>query len=77
MVQAVIALGADVNAESADGRTALIDAVENNNLEVVRLLFEKGADVTKRAIGRTALKIAQQKGRKEIAEILRAHGAKD
>ena len=34
---------------------------------------QKGADVSKRANGRTALKIARTKGRKEIAEILRAH----
>jgi ankyrin repeat protein len=46
-------------------------------VEVVRLLLDKGANVTKRAIGRTALKIARKKGREDIEEILRAHGAKD
>jgi ankyrin repeat protein len=77
VVKALIVLGADVNAKSYYGDTPLMEAVENNNLEEVRLLLDKGADVTARPNGRTALTIAQKKGRKEIVEILRAHGAKD
>jgi ankyrin repeat protein len=77
VVKALIALGADVNAKTRDGRMPVIPAVENGHVEVVRLLLEKGADVTNRAIGRPALKIARKKGREEIAELLRAHGAKD
>ena len=49
VVKALIALGADVNAKSDHGRTALTEAVKNGNVEVVRLLLRKGADVTARA----------------------------
>jgi len=76
-VKALIALGADVNAQNYYGHTALMEAADNGNLEEVRFLLDKGADVTTWAHGRTALKIARNKGYKEIAEILRAHGAKD
>jgi uncharacterized protein len=77
VVKALIALGADPNAKSLYDDTALMEAVENGNVEVVRLLLDKGADVTANAFGRTALKIARTKGSEDIAEILRAHGAKD
>ena len=53
-------------------------AVENGNLEEVRLLLDKGANVKAwRGQGLKALKIGQKKGLKEIAELLRAHGAKE
>jgi len=76
VMKALIGLGANVNAGNEGGQTPVILAVENGNVEAVRLLLEKGADVTARS-GRTALKIAREKGREAIVEILRAHGAKD
>ena len=46
--------------------------------ELTNLLIEKGADInTKTKNGSTVLKIAQDIGRKEIVEILKAHGAKE
>jgi ankyrin repeat protein len=42
------------------------------------LLLDNGADVDARTKdGTTALKIAQEKGHKEIVALLKAHGAKD
>jgi ankyrin repeat protein len=81
---------ADVNAEDVEGRTALIGAARTGNLEVVRLLLAKGADVNAvfrgatfasrvpgfRTDSRTALNAALEYGHKEIADLLRAHGAK-
>ncbi len=43
---ALIAHGADVNARSADGTTALMWAVYNGDVDLVRTLIKKGADVS-------------------------------
>lgn len=45
VVRLLLDKGADVNAKSADGRTALMSAVENGSEQMVRWLIEKGADV--------------------------------
>jgi ankyrin repeat protein len=37
--------GADINAQDARGRTALLAAVEGNHLESAQVLIEAGADV--------------------------------
>jgi len=37
--------GADVNAQSNDGRTALIEAAYRGNTEIVKFLIDKGAQV--------------------------------
>ena len=36
---------ADVNQESANGKTALMEACEKGMIETVKLLIEKGADM--------------------------------
>jgi ankyrin repeat protein len=45
VVQTLIAAGANVNAVSKDGKTALIWAVNNEKLEIVEALLEAGANV--------------------------------
>ncbi|MBM3299488.1 MAG: ankyrin repeat domain-containing protein, partial [Deltaproteobacteria bacterium] len=50
----------------------------HGNLDAVRLLLDKGALVdAKNRQGFTALKYATRDGRKEIAELLKARGAKE
>lgn len=46
--------------------------------EVVKMLLEKGADINaKDARGRTPLQRARERGATEIADLLKAHGAKE
>jgi ankyrin repeat protein len=69
---------ADINANTSDGWTALMLAVDAGHPKIVRLLLEKGAEVNaKTARGTSALKMAQDKGYKEIEDMLKAHGAKE
>lgn len=59
------------------GFTALIHASLNGNIEVVRLLLANKANVNlKTSTGYTALKIAIHTKKHEIADLLRAKGAK-
>ena len=62
-----IEAGADVNAEIADGYTALMDASFMGYTEVVRVLIEEGAYVNAQDDSkRTALLLALQEGHSEI-----------
>lgn len=52
-------------------------AVRVNDVDIVNLLIEHGADVNVRSFGgQTALNLAEQLGRHEIVEYLRTHNAK-
>jgi len=63
----MIAHGADVNARSAAGVTALMIAAGHNNAPMIGLLLSKGADPTiKNNVGKTALDIARD-ARNEVA----------
>ncbi|MBM4326710.1 MAG: hypothetical protein FJ118_06045, partial [Deltaproteobacteria bacterium] len=56
----------------------LISAAQRGDVEQVEYLLGKGADVNaKDRFGQTALMIAQRKGWKEIAKVLRARGARE
>jgi ankyrin repeat protein len=89
--------GADINCgtgfgatgDGYYGRTALVDAVAARNIEIVKLLIRRGADVNKYAAGfaqnsdpnkriiqYNALMIAQDKKDYAIAQILLKAGAK-
>ena len=64
---------AEVNDTNEDGDTALIRASENGHTKTCKLLLENGADVNHvNNDGDTALSLA---GKKEIIELLKAHGA--
>uniref|UniRef100_UPI0026312A47 ankyrin repeat domain-containing protein n=1 Tax=uncultured Brachyspira sp. TaxID=221953 RepID=UPI0026312A47 len=68
---------ADINAKDNDGKTALMLASSNGDLEVVKLLIDKGADVNaKDDYNRTALMLASYNGHLEAAEFLKANGDK-
>ena len=52
-------------------------AANSNHKEVVELLITAGADVNAVNLrGQTALDLAESKEQKEIADLLRKHGAK-
>jgi ankyrin repeat protein len=76
-VATLIRAGADVNATTASGSTALIETVASGRPEVARLLLEAGAnvDARHRELG-TALDAAERTGQRELATLLRAHGAR-
>lgn len=75
VVRALIARGADVNAtNSAIAWTPLMVAAWRKHLEVVKVLIERGADVNAAdKNGWTPLTFTS----KEIADLLRQHGAKE
>jgi ankyrin repeat protein len=59
----LIARGANINAQSAAGVTALMVAAGHNNAPMIGLLLAKGADpATKNNVGKTALDIAREAG---------------
>ena len=68
--------GADINAQSESGRTALHWGSINGAVEVVRLLLEYGADVEPKANdGKAALEYAGEEGHDEVVKLLREHEA--
>jgi ankyrin repeat protein len=77
VVRLLIEAGADVNHRyQAQRFSPLITAAVAAGAEVVSILIEAGADVNARTTdGKTALSMAMEKGRVEIAELLEAHGA--
>ena len=63
----LIGRGADVDAKSAAGVTALMVAAGHNNAPMIGLLLSKGANpATKNNLGKTALDIARE-ARNEVA----------
>ena len=75
----LIAAGADVNARNRNASTPLIEAAKNGAVEVARLLVQHGADLEARDNERylTALEWALQSEQPEVAQVLRAAGAKE
>ena len=69
--------GADANARSGEGRTALLIAVgRNGSNAVVKLLLEKGASASARlADGRGALALAVAARDASLLQLLLDHGA--
>ena len=87
IVKILIDAGADVNAKtnpciivnSTFGEdTALMQAAIEGHCEVIKMLIKAGADVNaKDALNQTALTKAGNFGQMEVAEILKAAGAKE
>ena len=72
----LINCGADVNATSASGRTALHTACSRGNIAAVVALLAEGADLETRSLaGKTALQAAAAKGHWEAARLLLDAGA--
>ncbi|XP_052675118.1 serine/threonine-protein phosphatase 6 regulatory ankyrin repeat subunit B-like [Crassostrea angulata] len=66
----------DVNLASEDGRTALMIAVEMNDMSMVKKLIKSGARVdSKDNSGKTPLLLALENGNFNIAEYLIKHGS--
>jgi len=77
LVRFLLDNGADINAQSRGGGSALQQAVENNHGAVVRLLISKGANVNAASCGPhgNALYTAASPAREEICRILLDAGA--
>ena len=73
-VQILLGHGADPNARTDDGSTALHFASEYGNAEIARVLIEHGADVeVKDDEGKTPLVLASEGGHEKIIELLLEH----
>jgi ankyrin repeat protein len=71
VVKLLFEKGADIEAETNCGRTALHWAALRGHDAVVKLLLEKGADVEpKDSNGRTALDIASSYGHEAVVNVL-------
>jgi ankyrin repeat protein len=75
-VERLILMGAEVDAKTSDGATALIFAVINNSLITVKTLIRYNADVNQKTGNfETPLLIATKNEDLEIAEVLIRYGA--
>lgn len=78
MAAFLVAHGADVRIEQAEGFTALHEAAQIGSEKLVALLLDKGADPNSRAEdGRTPLSIARKANQPAIARLLQSRGARD
>ena len=84
IAQLLLEHGADINGGGSDHNifsryawTPLMDATIKNDLERVKLLLNRGADVNHQdRCGESALMLAAEKGYKDILMELLKHGAK-
>ena len=76
IAQALISGGANINALSNDNSTPLHSAVNNNNVDVIKILVDNGADVNILDNNNISpFDIAITYGRVEIVELFLSHGA--
>jgi len=71
----LLQFNAPINAKNSKLETALNSSSCNAKIDCIEFLLSNGADVNIRSICGTALSLAISKGHKEIAELLRKHGA--
>ncbi|HYA87080.1 MAG TPA: ankyrin repeat domain-containing protein [Nitrospirota bacterium] len=74
----ILQAGANINEKSDDGWTALHKAVfDQGKTAIVDLLMQSGIDVEAKNIsGKTALNLAEEKGHREIARVIKKHQVK-
>lgn len=66
---------AQIDAKSKKGLTPLMAAAKGGNLEIVRFLLERGADVNARnEYGKTALRLAALDHRDDVVDYLQQCG---
>ena len=76
VVQVLLEAGADKNAATQDGETALMAAARDGHLEVVQVLLDAGADKNAaKQNGATALMLAAQNAYLEVVQVLLEAGA--
>jgi ankyrin repeat protein len=75
MAEVILQAGANINARSDDGWTALHKAAyDQTETNIVDLLLQSGIDLeAKNKSGRTALQLAEEKGHRDIAHVIRKH----
>jgi ankyrin repeat protein len=74
-VTKALAAGCDANA-AEDGMSPLLYAAKNGQVEIVRVLLDHGADLTRSIIGGdTALHVAARENRAEVLKLLISRGA--
>jgi len=71
----LLAKGAAINAKNKGGFTPLMFAAMEGHPAVAKLLLERGANPNLVANGKTARRIAEEKGHKDIADLLQKAGA--
>ena len=75
-LKALLSQGVNINAADNDGETALMEAADGRNVEVVRVLIANGANVNAAdEDGETALMIAADDGTAETVRLLIEAGA--
>lgn len=70
IVQLLLAAGANLEAQNAQGYTALTAAAATGQLNVVRFLVEAGAQLKTTPLGETALSLAAKGGHQSVYEFL-------
>jgi uncharacterized protein len=70
-----VASGAEVNAPSHAGFTALLDAAQNGDRGIVELLLTAGADPGMATeAGKSARDLALEQGHQDVADLLEERG---
>ena len=78
MAKALLGAGADRNAAAADGRTAVLQAVVSENIDVLRALLDAKPDLSARMMAPEpidAISVALGKRRADLVGLLLAAGA--
>ena len=78
VVQLLISKGAQVNAKTKSNYTALMSAALSGQREIIQILLDSGADpnIEDTVTKKTAMDIAEEKGHKDIVEMLKRRGGR-